>query len=446
MERFEDRWEKEEPFRSFYPTYRVMSVPQLRTYFSWRTAFRSGDKRPAACAYAMVLTFELINQIGVASPLEAYERLKDLIGVMSADEAFTYQAKRWLRDLVVCFDLPRELYPDEDDRETLENLMPLFTPQGSSDEILFAAMRRFSSYDPEHSRYYRANAPLFRNVAVGVYRETVKYASTHRKNPYPESLFGPMRTTLYTPFLGAVYYDPHRVEKNFSYTVSPICRYHCFNGRWTCVAPSGGVQKSKELGKMLRCIDGALRNATDFPFETKPPDCTKLLSQIINKEIKRCLEETRAAEARVVSFDFSLLDRIRSASDATREKILTEEEREDGDAATEKAGPAADVADPAADRGCAPTADAPAEDGDASDEAPSLTPEQRFCLASLLRGEDPADALRARGFMVSVVADAVNEALFDLFADSVINDSGEGPQIVEDYRETLLALYPPEED
>ncbi len=65
---------------------------------------------------------------------------------------------------------------------------------------------------------------------------------------------------------------------------------------------------------------------------------------------------------------------------------------------------------------------------------------QTRILLSLLRGEAVAEVLRERHLLSSVVADAINEALFDEIGDAVVDCDGSTLSIVEDYREELERL------
>ncbi len=444
MASFEDHWDKSEPFTSFFPTYRVMTLPQMRTYFTWRTAFRRGEAKPPSVSYAMVCAFEIINLIGVASPEEAYAALSRLIALMEGQEGFSYLARNWLRDIVIYYGLPRSMLPEEE-RRTSELLQPLFDPDGADDETLFASITAFSTFDPANSRYYRTDAAGVKAVSAAVYRAMHAFFAARRKKPYVESLFEPRRSTVYAPFSGAVFYDARRTRA-YSYETSPLCRYAAMNGRWFCSAPPGGVTKSRALGALLRNVDSRLRDAAGFPYPTKAPECAKQLVSEIDRAIGAYLKQKKQAEARVISFDFSVLDQIRSASDRTRERILTEEERS-GDApapAPETALPPPET--PTGLKAPAPVPAAPSSENPASSvpAAPQkpeaqcpLTEAQLLCLKLLLRGEDPAPRLRELSEMLSVTVEAINEALFEEFADCVVDFSGDRPVIVEDYREEL---------
>ena len=74
--------------------------------------------------------------------------------------------------------------------------------------------------------------------------------------------------------------------------------------------------------------------------------------------------------------------------------------------------------------------------------APLLPPDEplRGILAALLRGEDPGPALAAARLTPALAADAVNEALFDQFGDTVLDWDGDQLRLVEDYQEELADL------
>ena len=44
--------------------------------------------------------------------------------------------------------------------------------------------------------------------------------------------------------------------------------------------------------------------------------------------------------------------------------------------------------------------------------------------------------------MVSILADSINEKLFDLFGDTVIDFSADSPELIEDYTDELREMFP----
>ena len=135
----------------------------------------------------------------------------------------------------------------------------------------------------------------------------------------------------------------------------------------------------------------------------------------MNHAISQVLQENQAAQAQKLTLDFSRLASIRTDADRTREKLAVEEEL------WEAPEP---VSEPA-----------PAAEPEATPELP-LSPQELRFLRCLLQGA-PTDWVRKEGLMVSVLADSINEALFDTFADSVLDPEG---CLMDDYIEDLKEM------
>ena len=73
----------------------------------------------------------------------------------------------------------------------------------------------------------------------------------------------------------------------------------------------------------------------------------------------------------------------------------------------------------------------------AATEIPELDDVHTQILLSVMRGEPVAGLIRQKALMPSVVADAINEALFDEIGDNVLSCEGDEIMLVEDYREDL---------
>ena len=77
-----------------------------------------------------------------------------------------------------------------------------------------------------------------------------------------------------------------------------------------------------------------------------------------------------------------------------------------------------------------------------SDSAPSVPDvPYRQILRSLLRGEPVQACIKAGHLMPSVVADAINEALFDEIGDNILECDGDIITLVEDYRDDVLQIF-----
>jgi hypothetical protein len=76
---------------------------------------------------------------------------------------------------------------------------------------------------------------------------------------------------------------------------------------------------------------------------------------------------------------------------------------------------------------------ATADDGDAF----GLSATEARLVRALLDGHPPSSVLGPGDPFVSVVADTINEKLFDVVGDAVIEFDGDEPRLVEDYVDDL---------
>ena len=266
----------------------------------------------------------------------------------------------------------------------------------------------------------------------------------------------------YTMFASAVFFAPNRHE-DCEYRLDPIHSYRCQNGFWECMRIHGSRQKSSKLGEMMRACDQRLRLALDPTHPLKEEKVPKYLAKIIDDEIVAWLSWDAAHQPVKIDIDLSQLGHIRSAAAQTREALLIDEEREDDVLAeVDTAGSEQPKAEPAADAFVELVA-APIRQ-DETDE-PTISTEQFGVVAPLLAPTpavvstapagtatalDPAadaylralleqnaaqtaSAVAQSGQSEDMLVDTINEALFDLVGDTVIEFGAAGPQIIEDY-------------
>ena len=489
MAGFEDDCPYNGTFKSYFPTYNAMSDRQLRGYFTWRAQVRRGTVEETSTSFAFLYLYELICGIGVDDPLEGFNKIKAFWDVYRAFEpGIDRFARVWLQDYAVFHGLDPKLLRDSKTvmfdnalielrraardlspvpapsaqvpkrRKTSEPTLPL-PPDEAGEERLMTAINALSTYNLNNSRLDRSHHRDLRHVACAVYVRMARYYDTHRKTGIVASLFGEETAMPYTMFASAVFFAPERHE-DCEYRLDPIHIYRCQNGFWECIRIHGSRQKSSKLGEMMRACDQRLRLALDPLKEEKVP---KYLAKIIDDEIMAWLSWDAAHQPIKIDIDLSQLGHIRSAAAQTREALLIDEERED-DASAE--AEAADSGQPEAE----PVTDAIVEPvvasirQDLTDE-PTISTEQFGVVAPLLAptpafaAATPADAtnelapaanaylrallehnaVQAESAVVQseqsedMLVDTINEALFDLVGDTVIEFSAAGPQIIEDY-------------
>ena len=492
MADFEDDCPYNGTFKSYFPTYNAMSDRQLRGYFTWRAQVRRGTVEETSTSFAFLYLYELICGIGVDDPLDGFNKIKAFWDAYRAFEpGIDRFARVWLQDYAVFHGLDPKLLRDSKTvmfdnalielRRAARDLVPAPAPSGQTpkrrktseptlplppdevrEERLIAAINALSTYNLSNSRLDRSHHRDLRHVACAVYVRMARYYDTHRKTGIVASLFGEETAMPYTMFASAVFFAPERHE-DCEYRLDPIHIYRCQNGFWECMRIHGSRQKSSKLGEMMRACDQRLRLALDPAHPLKEEKVPKYLAKIIDDEIVAWLSWDAAHQPVKIDIDLSQLGHIRNAAAQTREALLIDEEREDG---TPVEAEATLIEQPNTESAPGMTAE-PGEMTIRQDEPdePTVSTEEFGVVAPLLvsmgapvtpapteaanKLAPAADAfLRAlleqnaaqatsavahSGQSEDMLVDTINEALFDLVGDTVIEFSAAGPQIIEDY-------------
>ena len=492
MADFEDDCPYNGTFKSYFPTYNAMSDRQLRGYFTWRAQVRRGTVEETSTSFAFLYLYELICGIGVDDPLDGFSKIKAFWNAYRAFEpGIDRFARVWLQDYAVFHGLDPKLLRDSKTvmfdnalielrraardlapaptppdlpparRKTSEPTLPL-PPDEAGEERLMAAINALSTYNLDNSRLDRSHHRDLRHVACAVYVRMARYYDTHRKTGIVASLFGEETAMPYTMFASAVFFAPERHE-DCEYRLDPIHIYRCQNGFWECMRIHGSRQKSSKLGEMMRACDQRLRLALAPAHPQKEEKVPKYLAKIIDDEIVAWLSWDAAHQPVKIDIDLSQLGHIRSAAAQTREALLIDEEREDGTPVEAEATlieqpgrePAPGMtAEPGEmtiqqDEPDEPTVSAeefgvmapllvsaPAPVTPASAEATNkLAPAEDAFLRALLEQNtaQATSAVERSGQSEDMLVDSINETLFDLVGDTVIEFGAAGPQIIEDY-------------
>lgn len=492
MADFEDDCPYNGTFKSYFPTYNAMSDRQLRGYFTWRAQVRRGTVEETSTSFAFLYLYELICGIGVDDPLEGFNKIKAFWDVYRAFEpGIDRFARVWLQDYAVFHGLDPKLLRDSKTvmfdnalielrraardlspvpapsaqvpkrRKTSEPTLPL-PPDEAGEERLMTAINALSTYNLNNSRLDRSHHRDLRHVACAVYVRMARYYDTHRKTGIVASLFGEETAMPYTMFASAVFFAPNRHE-DCEYRLDPIHIYRCQNGFWECMRIHGSRQKSSKLGEMMRACDQRLRLALDPTHPLKEEKVPKYLAKIIDDEIVAWLSWDAAHQPVKIDIDLSQLGHIRSVAAQTREALLIDEEREDDvsveteatiieqpniqsapgmtaepgemtirqdepdepTVSTEEFG----VVAPLLVSVPAPVTPAP------TDAATELAPAADVFLRALLEqnAAQATSAVAQSGQSEDMLVDSINEALFDLVGDTVIEFGAAGPHIIEDY-------------
>ena len=257
-------------------------------------------------------------------------------------------------------------------------------------------------------------------MIVRVLRRVSDHYATRTKKPMTEQYFGRIGLFQTRIFDTAVFCDPLK-KRSCEYTVDERCHYRCSNGLWSVSRHSGPFSANKKLEALLKTVDAVMREEYAYKHPVKQETDTKWLLSLIREETQALLSEKKAKEAKRITIDYSKLTKIRQDADITRDKLAVDEELE---YVTEQHSFSPEPEETSADTEHAP-------------ESPLTETEYRL-LHCLLYGSG-IGWIRQEGHLLSVLVDGINEKLYDIFMDSVLDDT---PELVEDYIDDLKEMVP----
>lgn len=467
MANYEDDFDTKVDFYSYFPTYKSMSVPQLRCYFSWRTKVRRGAIERVSLSYAFVYIYELLALVGTDGPADAFCKLKDFSDKFGEFEpAVTRYINRWAEDFVVYYALSPSLL---EGRPLYDNALCLDVLNNPKDDAeLFCALRKLSTYNVSNSKLYKKYPDITSKVMCGVWRDFSEYCKKRGQRPLTERLFGTFYSYPFRIFDSAVFCDENRRED----TVNKVCDsliYRRVGGAWFIKSYAYGDKPSKQLGAILKYTDSLTR--VSFGMPPLNVNGTKVLNGIITDVIDEVLSEEKEKERKVseVKIDLSALDGIRKASDRTREALLTDEEREetelpfkseenirlDKDMPTVSVAERFDAASKGEKMGEDGTSTVKKENETAKSKSEhglsdiktentnpySLSETELLIIKAILRKDSADKVAREHGIILSVAIESIDEKLFDTVGDNVIYYDGDEPSAEEYYTDFLKGLF-----
>lgn len=410
---YEDDYVYDRQVLRYFPTYQSLTNPELRGYFSWRTKLRRGNLQKTSLTYAFLYIYELLNQIGVADPVDGYRKLTEFRDAYGAlDDGILPYLNLWLMDYVVYYNLDAGLLADTPQVRFNRGIAVLDSIQSRGDEEVIRAVKQLSPKWLERSKFYREYREDCDTVIVRVLRRMSAHYNARCKKTMVEQYFGSFSQYRVILFDAAVFHE-RQVEGSRQYMVDENYIYRCRNGLWSvqkynCLPHSNG-----KLGDVLKAIDGVMRECYGYGRSIQYKLDTKWILKIIQEEARNLLAEKKAAEEKKITIDYSRLARIRSDAAVTRDRLMVEEE-------------APPVQTPA-----------PAEEP----EDTPLTRDEYRLLQSLLYGRDYG-WVRFSGLMLSVLVDGINDKLYDTFSDSVLLGD-DPPELIEDYIADLKEMIHP---
>ncbi len=452
----------------YWPTYHNLSLAQLRGYFTWRTELRKGNYRKHCETFVSMYLYELLNGIGTKSVEDSLHKMEEFekgyIDAGFSDRYLRGRLHRWMLELAVLNGLASDIackYADSDMLEKDAAVEILRYPEKFSAQEVFNALCVFGGKKTAESKLVQEHGTEAINFFAAVW---CLASAQYRKDG--ESLFqlcfGIPSAREWRPLESTFYYDNYsnsKKRKSVTYKLNPSRTYLFKRDRWYEVAHQNYDIDRKIIVNLLQETDRRLRLylKTGHPLKERKEAAWAVpyIEAVIEADRKAKLEAARPK----VSIDFSGLDKIRKDALETQDNLLTEEERNtlESDAVNKAVRKSAaskkrTKENSAARKNTAAMSSVAASPHLASEQseaavlaAPSntsvpLNGMQMQLLQMLLRGEPVQELITAQHGMPNVIADAINEALFDFIGDTVVECDGETITLVEDYRDDIIGI------
>jgi len=446
MENYEDNAPWDGEIYEYWPSYYKLSLAQLRGYFTWRTELRKGNYRKHCDSFVLMYLSELVNEIGTTSAEESFLKIqefeKNYIDAGLCSGYIQYNIQQWMFEFAVVNGLAPEIACRYADREMLERdagIEILHNPKAYSDQEVFDALCIFAGEQTAKSKLIQLHGAEAISLFAAMWRLIQAQYRRNGKDIF-RICFGRRGAHSWYPLNGTLYYEKQKREE-ITYELNSSRFYRFKRGEWRECGYQMFYFDKRLLTGLLKETDRRLR----LYLKTGHPLKERKEAAWAVPYIEAVIEADRQAKIKAarpkITIDFSGLDKIRQDALETQDSLLTEEEN-----------PAAAVDNALcknSDASMPPESAVPTEPSSTdirdSTSIPSgislpLDDMQMQLLRMLLRGEPVQELIAAQHGMPSVIADAINEALFDLIGDTVVECDGETITIIEDYREDIINI------
>ena len=410
---------------SYYATYGLLNTKQLRGYFTWRTALRKGVFRPANDCFVSIYLNELLNQIGAESPRDSLQKMRDFeekyVKTGCADEWFLKKMHRWMMEFAILYGLhPEEArqYADPAMLARDGTMAVLRSPEEHADEEVFSALLSVAKEKLTFSSVMLKSPKEGSVLFSKAWKHGCAETGLGGKNLFVQC-FGEMAPFPWRPLAGSMYWERRKLDK-IKYQLNACRIYLCSNGEWqVCSYETLYFDRDRFFG-FLHETDRQLRVylKTGHPLKEKAREAwAKPFVSAVIEEDRR--EKEEAAKPKIV-LNLDGLEQIRRDALATRDSLLTDEEKREMAEAEETPAP------PAPEISGAP--------------AVPLDGIQLKMLRALLAGESADGIIREHRLLPSVAADGINEAFFEAIGDSIVEESNGSLTLMDDYADDVSRL------
>ena len=447
MEDYEDDAPWNSEVKRYFATYHDLNLNQLRGYFAWRTRVRRGEFHPITTSLAYMYIYELLNMIGANTPEEAIRKMKEFEkGFLDSgfgDRSMRENLHRWIMEFTVLSgslseDVKSLIAPELIERD--RQLMILRKPLEHTDEEVFGALNALTGGKTEKSSAIMKEPERGMHLFAEVWRYMAEHYDDLGWDIF-DACFGKMRQFPWHPLANAVYMDPENRE-DAEYKVTECRKFVYKSGEWSEYRYDELFFDKYRVHAIVHEADRQIRRYLKTGHYLREKKGEEWVTPYVEAVIEKDRAAAEEASKPKITIDLSGLDKIRRDAQITRDSLLTEDEmREQApeQALEQAAGPDAQQKERKFVQPVTlEVSEGPmVEEIPAATEIPELDDVYTQILLSVMRGEPVAGLIRQKALMPSVVADAINEALFDEIGDNVLSCEGDEIMLVEDYREDL---------
>lgn len=462
MEDYEDNAPWNGEVSSYYVvTYHSLSLDELRGYFTWRTELRKGNYRKHCRAFTLIYLNELINGIGTSSAEESLHKMQEFergyidAGFGGFDNTnLRNTLRRWMLEFAVLSGVAPEIARTYAGSKMLEKdagIEILHNPEKFGDQEVFHALCTFGGKKTAESKPVQQHA----TEAIGLFAAVWRLASAQYRS-HGETLFdrcfGSPKAQRWYPLEYALYYNPKK-RKAGMYRLNASRSYRFMRDEWHVLTYQSYYFNRKIIVDLLHETDRRVRLYLKVGHPLKERKEAAWAAPYIEAVIEADRQAKIEAARPKITIDFAGLDKIRQDALETQDNLLTEEDTQGAtQPAAKQGGKSAGSADTAGltedtealiEAKAAEAAGRHTEPGSAALSASASVPldgTQIRLLQMLLRGEPVQTLIAAQHGLPYVIADSVNEALFDHIGDNAVDCDGETVTLVEDYRDDIAKI------
>ncbi len=405
MQDFDDDYNYTGSYDSMRPMYNTMNDMQLRGYFSWRARIRKSIYMPTLQGYILLYAYEVINGIGVQSPLDGYNILYGLYKQYKEQHnAVNMHLRIWLKDYVIYHGLPVQFLQKISSAHSTDVINVLLNCQQFPPDKLMITLQALSSHKLSSSKFFAVYKEDFTQITYLVYREISATFTPQTLAQY----FGSTIKSKHNMFMNAVF-DRSDKHADAVYEINRGHRYICKDNEWSCEKLFPYDEKGSLADYLLREIEIVMREK--YKFKHKLKTTTANHTELIERVVTKFLYDKELALRPVINIDTSKLADIRESASQVQDRLTEYEEKDIEQEETEEV-----VAEN------------------------NLLNATEMDFMRLMLNQLPYDSyLKDNNLLLSVLVDTINEKLFDEFADNIMS-CDDSAEIFEDYTQDVKQL------